>query len=83
MRMTDVKTNFRNSHAEISCPLCKDAEDNQQHVLQCPLLVTNQLVMANGGIVYDHIYHGDVKKQSDVTRVFMDLWKIRKKMTKK
>ena len=38
-------------------------------------LVTNQLVMANSGIVYDHIYQGDGKKQSDVTRVFMDLWK--------
>ena len=81
--MIDVKINFRNSHADISCPLCKDAEDNQQHVLKCPLLVTNQLVLVNSGIVYDHIYQGDVKKQSDVTRVFMDFWKIRKKKTKK
>ena len=83
MRMIDVKINFRNSHAEISCPLCEDVEDTQQHVLKCPFLVTNQLVMASSGIAYDHIYQDDVQKQSDVTRVFMEFWKIRKRKTKK
>ena len=83
MRMIDVKINYRSSHADISCPLCKDAEDSQQHVLKCPLLATNQMVLVNSGIAYNQIYQDDVKKQSEVTRVFMDLWKIRKKKIKK
>ena len=39
------------------------------------LTIGYQLVMANRGIVYDHIYQGDGKEQSDVTRVFVDSWK--------
>ena len=38
-RMIDVKTNFKNNHSDLSCPLCGIKEDDQKHVLECPMLL--------------------------------------------
>ena len=81
LRMLNVKTNFRNSLTDLSCPLCKHEEDTQKHLLRCPFLSTNQPVLSNPE--YTHIFNSDVNKQINITRIFMGLWKMRKKMVKK
>ena len=81
LRMLNVKTNFRNSVTDLSCPLCKHEEDTQKHLLRCPFLSTNQPVLSNPE--YAHIFDSDVNKQINITRIFMGLWKMRKKMVKK
>ena len=81
--MLDVKSNFKNSYNETFCPLCEKENDTQQHVLECPSIISDQLVVTNDAVEYQHIYLNDVKKQAALTRFFMGVWKIRKKKTKK
>ena len=32
-RMLNVKNNYRNGHNELSCPICKDGIDSQEHMM--------------------------------------------------
>ena len=54
-RMIDVKSNFKNNHSDLSCPLCDIKEDDQKHVLECPTLLNNTSDVAAGNISYDDI----------------------------
>ena len=74
---------FKNSHTELSCPLCGRVDDSQEHVLVCSVLMKNISCVASGTVEHNHIFHSDVTKQSAVTRTFLNLWKSREKMIKK
>ena len=82
-RMVDIKINFKNSHTELSCPLCGLVDDSQEHVLVCSALMKDTSFVASGAVKYSYIFHSDVTKQSAVARIFLTLWNSRKKMIKK
>ena len=82
-RMVDLKANYKNGHADISCPLCGTSEDNQKHVLECSTLLKNTAFVTDGCLAYSDIFSNEVKKQAAVTRTFSELWNKRKKEIKK
>ena len=82
-RMIDLKINFKNSYTDLSCPLCARADDSQEHVLLCSVLMKNTSFVVSGAVEYFHIFHSDVGKQSAITRIFLHLWTSRKKIIKK
>ena len=77
-RMLDVKTNFRNHHSDLSCPLCGLWEDDQKHNLECSVLLKNIPDVATEKPNYDDIFADDVLKQMKILRIFMKLWKTKK-----
>ena len=44
-RMLDVKNNFRNKYANLTCRACKVSNETQEHVLnECQILHTNDML---------------------------------------
>ena len=83
-RMLNVKANFKNNHSDLSCPLlCGHKEDNQQHILECPILLQNINDITTDKIEYDDISSSDISKQIRALRIISNLWKKRKTMMEK
>ena len=40
-RMNKVKANYKTSHADLTCPLCLQVEDRDDHLLQCSIIKEN------------------------------------------
>ena len=34
-RMIEVRANYKKKYPDINCPLCKESEDTQEHMLHC------------------------------------------------
>ena len=82
--MLNVKANFKNNHSDLSCPLlCGHKEDNQQHILECPILLQNINDITSDKIEYDDISSSDISKQIRALRIISNLWKKRKTMMEK
>ena len=81
-RMLDVKCNFKNNHSDLSCPLCSLKEDDQKHILECPVLLQNIKDVAIETVNYDDIFEDDIYKQAKILRIFINLWKKKKIMLK-
>ena len=69
--MIEVRTNYKEKYLDINCPLCKESEDTQEHMLHCSDLVTE------GEIVkflpeYQNVFGTDFTKQIEVARLLMD-----------
>ena len=62
-RMFNVKNNFRNNYrqTDILCPLCKSADDTQEHLFQCKV-VEKSLLDGSVSSVYNDIFSEDVDK---------------------
>ena len=80
-RGTDCKVNFKQKylHTNLKCILCKDEEDNQQHVLECKILLDayKSEEITSGDISYDDIFSDKISKQKVITTLFKNLFKIR------
>ena len=81
-RMIDVKTNFKNMYMDKVCPVCEKSEDDQKHVLECQLLSSNISDIATEKVEYEDIFHCDISKQTNLVRIFQNLWKKRKQLMK-
>ena len=81
-RMIDVKSNYKNNHSDLSCALCGTREDDQKHVMECPILINNTSDISTGNMNYDDIFGDDVIKQAKIVRIFRNLWKKRKNLMK-
>lgn len=83
-RMVHVRCNFKNSYADLTCPICKDPthQDTQFHILQCKQLLENENILVGNKIPYSDLFSKDVKKQSVVTLIFEKLLEKRRKMEK-
>ena len=80
-RMLDISTNYKNKSTLKFCPVCRDENnlDTQEHLMICPLLVSqNQLVQ---GVVpkYEDLFEDDVEKQTRVASIIQVNFRKRKK----
>ena len=84
-RSINVKNNFSSKYRnDMSCPLCSNVIDDQQHILDCDVL-KNKLKSreaANNKVVYEDIF-GDYLKQKEVTHLFAKLINIRDSLVDK
>ena len=83
-RAIDCKINFKSRYTNdaLQCSLCREEQDDQQHILRCKVLnaqLDGEEVMS-GQVNYDDIF-GDVHKQKVVVNLFTRLLDIRKTMT--
>ena len=67
-RMLDVKINFRNKYADTNCPNCKDASDDQEHLLHCSELTDGRQLM-DDSIKYENIYLSNLDNILKVSRI--------------
>ena len=76
--MLDVSANYPNTASQTFCPICKDVQttDNQEHLLVCPELSSNQVVLETPE--YQDLFTDDIKKQSKVAAVIEKNFKLRK-----
>ena len=61
-RMLDVNANFKIGKADIICRKCLKHDEDQQHLLSCPELNDNSILLASSNIEYDHLFSNDIKK---------------------
>ena len=73
-RMLKVKANFRNMHQDTQCRLCKEEEENQEHVLEhCK----NEKRKRLGKVTTEDIFEESTEKLKDTAgtiRKIMDLF---------
>ena len=81
-RMIDVRVNFKNRHSDTICPVCGLSEDEQKHVLECEVLLSNISDITTEKIDYEDIFHCDISKQTNILRIFHNLWKKRNQILK-
>ena len=75
----DIKDNFSTMYGgKVECQLCSKATDNQEHILQCEVLL-QQVPILNKSIKYEDIY-GDMDQQYDVVILISALLVIRDRL---
>ena len=81
-RMFDVKGNFSNGFADLSCNFCKQNEpQTQQHLLVCEAMMKNCPELANNDeIVYADIFKS-TNQQLKCVRLFANILKAKQKLT--
>ena len=70
-----IKLNFKNQYTENTlCPICERAEDTQEHVGCCPVLlgIKPQATLP----LYENIY-GNVHQQKEVAQIYLQLLQLR------
>ena len=67
--MLDVKANFKIGQADIKCRKCFNHDEDQPHLLRCPQLNDNSILLANSNIEYDHLFSSDIKKIETVGKI--------------
>ena len=83
-RATACRANFKQKyiHTNILCTLCQVECDDQQHILQCKVILDEYKSddLAITSATYDDIFSDDVLKQKEVTTLFLKLFSIRDKL---
>ena len=80
-RMVDVKTNYGGRHTDDLCPLCKDEEDTQQHLLVCPHLDGAEVALRAPD--YEDLFREGVQPKIKISRIMHSRYAKRKVLLKK
>ena len=62
--MLNVKLNFKNSHQDLSCSVCKNDEDSQEHMMVKCMKIQNKLTQKE----FNSLFESDEDKMSHVIR---------------
>ena len=73
-QMVDVKANFKIGQGDIRCRACSQAEESQEHILQCPELQEKEIVM--GPIDYQDLFKNDTEKLAQISRIIQRKLKL-------
>ena len=66
-RMLQVNFNFGN---RISCPMCKEKDDDQNHLLECRILKDNCVeIKENQNFEINDVFKGEMEKINEITRI--------------
>ena len=74
-KVTNVKMNFRGMHEELTCDVCQEENETQEHVLECKEINKND----QENIEYAKIENGNVCEMVKIARRFRRNIKIRDK----
>ena len=80
--MLDVKSNYRGSYKEFTCPLKCDQKnfDTQIHLLSCEKIQQQDIQTTNNTYTYEDLFIDDINKQLFVTRILIKKMSLRKKL---
>ena len=78
-RMIKVNANFPTGDLNNLCPLCKEAKDDQQHILKCQIIQENynSEYVSRQISYYEDIFSEDIFKQKEIATLYIELLKIR------
>ena len=81
-RSVDVKTNYRNMYQfNMQCRLCEKYEDSERHYLECEKILNNIEFNSDlTNIKYEDIFSTDIQEQINVTKIFDQIFKLRRKL---
>ena len=82
-RMIDIKCNYRGKHIgqDVLCPVCKEEEDTQQHLLVCDKLVDREALVTELPD-YDHLFKDDLEAKLKMSRLLEKHFGKRKSLLK-
>ena len=80
--MTDVKTNFIGKYENFECDLCNEEDETQKHVLECKEIM-KQMKDKVEIPEFGEIFKGNVKKQLEIAKSFLENMKIKEDLKKK
>jgi hypothetical protein len=79
--MSDVKTNFKGKYETFECDICREDDENQEHLMKCKEL--NKMKENNEKMpVYEKLFESDVKNLKEIAKCFIENIKIRQKLIK-
>ena len=79
-KMVDVKDNFKNKYQNnMNCELCGMYE-NQEHLLDCDILILNCKELYNDSVVECNDIFGNERKQLPAVRLFQKVLDIKEKI---
>ena len=81
-RMVDVKTNYRGSNSTLQCPLCKNEQDTQEHLLTCSKLDGGNEVVSDV-LNYSDLFGDNLERKITLTKVIHSRFKKRKVLLKR
>ena len=76
-RMINVKVNYTEKHALVLCPCCKMEEDSQEHLLSCPNIKADGILVSSVP-VYQDLFGNNLEKQVNLTRILKKRFEQRK-----
>ena len=80
-RMTEMKMNFKNNFSELKCKLGCDELDEQRHLFECDVLLSNSDILSNNVTVeYEDIFSQETTKQINSIKLLSHIWSIRQKL---
>ena len=79
-RMLDVKCNYKNNYSNLCCPICKNENDDQEHLLSCEGL--RNLFPVNKLPNYDDLYGNNHEEVLGIARILKQQYETRKSVLK-
>ena len=82
-RMLDLGSNFPNKYGKNpQCKLGCDEADSQKHLMECPHLVEDDLVLASDEVSYQDLFSSQVEQQLRIAAILKAKLNLRKEMIK-
>ena len=76
-RVTEAKVNLKGTYDYLECRACHKEEENQRHILFCPVLNKNRSLEE---IKYEKLYNGTVSEKVKIAKRFKENFKILEKV---
>ena len=78
-RMLDLGANFPKKYeGKTKCRLGCDQLDSQEHLLDCPHLIENEIIVASNEVVYEDLFSSEVHKQLKIAAILESKFRLRK-----
>ena len=77
----DIRANYGNRYGDSLCPLCKECEDTQEHLLECSWLPSGSKLVTNTP-TYDDLFSDKLEKKIRIARILKKKIEERKKILK-
>ena len=79
--MNKVKSNFKTSYADLTCPLCRQYEDRDDHLLQCSKIKEKSTeIQLNISSKYIDIFSSSIEKMVSAIDLLDIAMEIREKI---
>ena len=80
-RMIDVHCNFKVGKQNLKCRKCRNMDEDQKHLLECPALADNGMVPVNKVPLYEDLFKKDVTKIEVLGKLLLTKFKALTSLT--
>ena len=79
--MLDLGANFPKKYEEkTKCRLWCDQLDSQEHLLDCPHLIENEIIVASNEVVYEDLFSSELHKKMKIAAILDSKFRLRKQI---